>query len=70
MGQGEIASNERRETYITYKEELFYNKSHEALAQVVQRYGRCPVPGDIQGQAGWASEHHDLSVDGSSCWTR
>ena len=25
----------------------------EALKEVAQRCGACPVPGDIQGQAGW-----------------
>ena len=31
----------------------------ETLAQDAQRGGRCPVPGDIQDQAGWGSEHPD-----------
>mgnify|MGYP001853027772 CR=1 FL=1 len=35
----------------------FYNKGGEALEQVAQRGGGSPVPGDIQGQAGWDSEH-------------
>lgn len=30
---------------------------HEA-----QRGGRCPIPGDIQGQAGQSSEHPDLAA--------
>ena len=34
----------------------------EALAQVAQRCGGCPVLGDIQGQAAWGSEHPDLTV--------
>ena len=29
----------------------------DALAQVAQRGGECPVPGDIQGQAELGSEH-------------
>ena len=33
---------------------FFYNKNSEALAQVAQRGGGHPVPGDIQGQAGGA----------------
>ncbi len=36
------------------KEEVFYNKGGEALAQVAQRGGGCPIPGDSQGQAGGA----------------
>jgi len=34
----------------------FYTKSGEALAQVAQRGGGCPIPGETQGQAGWGSE--------------
>ena len=33
-----------------------------ALEQVVQRCGRCPSLGHIQGQAGQGSEKHDLTV--------
>ena len=36
---------------------FLYCKSREALAQVAQRGGRYPVPGDIQGPAGQGSEH-------------
>jgi len=36
----------------SYKEEVFYSKGDEAVAEVAQRGGKCPVPGDIQGQAG------------------
>ena len=32
------------------------------LAQVAQRGGGCPVPGDAQGQAGRGSEHLDPAV--------
>ena len=35
----------------------FYTKGVEALAQVTQRAGGCPILGDIQGQAGWGSDH-------------
>lgn len=31
-----------------YKEEVFYNKGDETLAQVAQRHGGCPSPGSIQ----------------------
>jgi len=37
--------------------EVFYDKNSEALAQVAQRGGGCPISGDTQGQAGWGSEH-------------
>ena len=36
---------------------FFYSKGSEALAQVAQRSRGCPIPGGIQGQAGWGSEH-------------
>ena len=36
---------------------FFYDKGSEALAQVVQRGGGCPIPGVTQGQAGCGSEH-------------
>ena len=36
---------------------VFYDKSSEAVAQVAQRGGGCPVPGDTQGEAGPGSEH-------------
>ena len=53
---------------------MFYNKSGEALAQVAQRGGECPVPGDAQGQAGWGSEQPDPAVDipveHEGSWTR
>jgi len=42
---------------IGLKEEDFYSKDGEALAQVAQRDGGCPMLGDTQGQAGWYSEH-------------
>ena len=45
-----------------YKEENFYFKGCEAVAQVVQRDGGCPGLGDTQGQVGRGSEHPDLDV--------
>jgi len=44
------------------REEIFYSKGSEALAQVAQRGVGCPIPGDTQGQAGQGSEHLNLSV--------
>jgi len=32
----------------------------EALAQVAQRSCGCPLPGRVQGQAGWSSEQPGL----------
>jgi len=34
----------------------FYHKGGETLAWVVQRGGRCPIPGNIRGQVGRGSE--------------
>jgi len=34
------------------KEEILYSEGGEALAQVAQRGGRCPTPGNLQGQVG------------------
>jgi len=33
------------------------------VAQVAQRGGRCPIPGNIQGQIGCSSEQPDLVED-------
>jgi len=33
------------------------------VAQAAQRGGGCPVPGDIQGQAGQSSEQPDGAAD-------
>ena len=42
---------------------FFLNVKHsEALEQVSQRDGGCPVLGDIQDQAGPGSEQPDLAV--------
>ena len=42
---------------------MFYNEGGETLAQVAQRGGRCPIPGNIQGQVGRGSEQPDLVED-------
>ena len=47
----------RGEIQIGQKEKSFYSKGGEALAQVAQRGGGCPIPGDIQGWAGQGPEH-------------
>jgi len=36
-----------------------YIEDGETLAQVAQRGGRCPVPGNVQGQVGRGSEQPD-----------
>ncbi|KAK4808393.1 hypothetical protein QYF61_002630 [Mycteria americana] len=42
---------------------IFYNEGGEALAQVAQRGGGCPIPGNIQVQAGRGLEQPDLVED-------
>mgnify|MGYP001856433314 CR=1 FL=1 len=41
---------------------VFYSEGDEALEQVAQRGGGCCILGDTQSQAGWGSEHSDLTV--------
>jgi len=45
------------------KEELVPHEGGETLAQVAQRGGRCPIPGNIPGQVGRGSEHPELGGD-------
>ena len=52
----------RGEIQVGCKENVFYNKGGEALAQVAQRGGGCPIPGDTQGQTGQGSEQSNLAV--------
>jgi len=42
------------------KEEILYSERSETLARAAQRGGRCPIPGNIQGQVGRGSEQPDL----------
>ncbi|KAK4828390.1 hypothetical protein QYF61_026128 [Mycteria americana] len=46
-----------------YNEEIFYDEGGETLEQVSQRGGKCPIPGNIQGQVGRGSEYPDLVED-------
>jgi len=41
----------------TRKKFFFYSVGDEALQQVAQRDGGCPITGDIQGQVRQDSEH-------------
>ena len=54
-----MVSNSKRDL-SGHKEEVFYTKGSEALKQVVKR--ACPVPGDIQCQAGPGSEQPNLAI--------
>jgi len=41
---------------LRYKQEILHYEGGEALEQVVQRSCGCPLPGSVQGQAGWGFE--------------
>ena len=53
---------------------MMHHEGSETLEQVTQRGGRCPIPGNIQGQVGQGSEQPDLVEDvPAHCrgdWTR
>ena len=42
---------------------MFYDEGGGTLAQVAQRGGGCPIPGNIPGQAGRGSEQPDRVED-------
>jgi len=42
---------------------FFYHEGCETLAQVAQRGGRCPNPGNVQGQEQWGFEQAGLVED-------
>ena len=44
-------------------EKIFYSEGGDALEQVAQRCGLCPIPGDCQGEAGAGPGQPDLTVD-------
>lgn len=56
-----MVSNEKIQT--GYEEKGLYDKSGEALIQVAQRYGGCPVPGDFQGTPASGPGQPDLAAD-------
>ena len=51
---------DRQIIQIRHKEEIIYYESGEALEQVSQRSCGCPIPGSVQGQAGWGFEQPGL----------
>jgi len=48
---------------LDLRKNFFYHEGGEALAQVAQRGGRYPIPGNIQGQVGRGSEQSGLVED-------
>jgi len=42
---------------------LFYTEDGKAPEQIAQRGSGGPIPGNVQGQAGWGSEHPDPVAD-------
>ena len=57
-----MVSNQKRFRLNIRKTCFFYYKGIEVLENVAQNGGRCPTPGDIEGQAGQGSEQPHLSV--------
>ena len=59
---------------MRYSEEILPRERGEALAQAAQRSCGCPLPGRVQGQVGWSSEHpglgEDVPADGRGLGTR
>jgi len=49
--------------YTRDQKDIFHSEGGETQEQVAQRSGRCPIPGNIQGQAGGGSEQPDLVED-------
>jgi len=45
------------------KPEGLHVGNNKIMEQSAQRGGRCPIPGNIQGQVGWGSEQPDLLED-------
>jgi len=55
--------NQDRVIQTRFKEEIFYNEGGEILAELAQRGGQCPIPGNTQDQVGRGSEHPDPGED-------
>ena len=59
---------------MRYEEEILPHEGGETLAQAAQRSCGCPLPGRVQGQVGWSSEHpglvEDVPADGRGVGTR
>jgi len=59
---------------MRYEEEILPHEGGETLAQAAQRSCGCPLPGSVQGQVGWGSEHpglvEDVPADGRGVGTR
>lgn len=53
-------TTKRGEIQTKYKEGILCCEGGETLKQVAHIAGRCQSPGNIQGEAGQGSEHHDL----------
>ena len=59
---------------LAIKKEILYSEGGEALDQVAQRSCGCPLPGSVQGQAGWGFEQPGLvegvPAHGRGGWTK
>lgn len=59
-----------KKSTLDEKEESFYNDGGKTLEQGVQRDGRCPLFGNIEGQVEWVSGQPDVAEDVPVCGTR
>ena len=50
-------------TWMTILRRILHHEGGETLEQVAQRSCGCPLPGSVQGQAGWSSEQPGLVED-------
>ncbi|KAK4813719.1 hypothetical protein QYF61_020926 [Mycteria americana] len=63
---------------LNRRKKFFYNEGGDTLAQVAQRGGRCPIPGNSQGQKIWVEKFRTTLVirleeskcDSNSCCSR
>jgi len=53
---------------LDIRKKFFYCQGGETLEQFAQRSCECPVPGSIQGQAGWGCEQPALERGGPAYW--
>jgi len=57
-----LLGNAHSFTQDPLKEKIFYSEGGEALEQVAQCCGWCPIPGDFQGEAGSGPSQPDRAV--------
>lgn len=56
VGKGVMALNQKKVDLDQMYEKMFHNEDDETWEHIAQRGGLCPIPRNIQGQAGQGSE--------------